>query len=238
METALAIPGIAQETEPVLYAFNAEDMRTAQVKLLQWLDRKIVTERAQAKEFAENLEIARRSKWRVSLLERQLEKAKNRIKFFLKFRAAVQAGYQPIPDLFMHNFAVRTKRLKPIAQTREDKWFPSIPNEPAQHLPAGEGENRNPSQLVKKGEYKNEKGEIIRWVQTTKYQDWLDFPFALAGTALLTETQRALQLKVFDEVGSITPRSKGDPIIAGRISGGGLTAMFLIAWFLDLKEYR
>ncbi len=71
MENALAIPDIAQETGPVLYAFNAEDMRTAQEKLRQWLDWKIGAESAIAKELADNLGIARRNKWRVSLLERQ-----------------------------------------------------------------------------------------------------------------------------------------------------------------------
>jgi hypothetical protein len=68
----------------------------------------------------------------------------------------------------------------------------------------------------------------------------VEFPIAAAQAEVMTATQEAMALKVFDAIGICPPQRKGDPLIIGQIMMPGTrwsrkTVSFLIAWHLDLR---
>ena len=72
-----------------------------------------------------------------------------------------------------------------------------------------------------------------------------DFPFKLARAEIREATDKAMGLKVFDEVGVLPRTRKADPIVCGRVidpskpiyhrSSPREGVTFFVAWWLDTR---
>lgn len=245
-----ATPTETEETgELHLIALNPAQMQSAQSKLQAWAVAKSERELSRMKELQENYDLAVKRKWKSSLILLHLKIAEKRSLFFSKLAEAVGEGYYLVPDMPMDTFTVRSKQKQPTYQARSytgshQYGWPNIFDEKPKQLPSGVGENRNPSQYVSHFEgkpHKDESGKEV-FTRTTEASAWapeIDFPFVLAKPQVLEATDRAMRLKIFDELGVLPQTAKKDPMVLGRIHGPkGLSATFLIAWFLDEEHFK
>lgn len=91
-----------------------------------------------------------------------------------------------------------------------------------------------------------------RQTQITAYDEGVDFPVALVRPEILAATERAMALKIFDEIGVVHGQGtmskrqrRSDPIVIGRTLDGGKGrgyggepkhfVTFFIAWWLDTR---
>ena len=258
-ETALVR---AQGRELIALARTPDEMRAAQASMIGWVTDKIRRERAEVAELDENYKIAQASKWRSGLLKRHLERAKARVEFFVKIKAALDAGYCIVPDFPIDLFAVRVSREGPRPNTthadapQSQSWGPhaAAPAEQVTDAPAlGVGANVSPRAEVV-GATGEEEGSGRKWAEqwATEFRD-VDFPFALARTEIVDAASRAAALKVFDEMGVMIgagdnrpgrqPERNPDPLVIGRVvlpMRHGLrrhAVAFLVTWHLDLRDF-
>lgn len=231
---------LARVDNPQFYALDPEQLAHAQTGLVAWAEEKVRTLRAQFEEQGRALEDAARTpfsnqqaQWR-----RELNKTGEVIDFYEKVRDALAAGYIIVPDFPINVFAIRTDADAPSGETVSHTYhrrmeFPQAPGV----LPAGEGRNVAPIPATRHEDFKNEKDEIRRrWVATTFRE--VAFPARLVRAEILTATQKALALKVFDEVGMVGTPRKADPIVVGKIIDPRdkyrqRKIAFFIVWWLD-----
>lgn len=236
---------IGDDGEITVIARYPYQMESCRVALVEWCERKIASVKAEADDLQENVEIARKNKWGMAALQRAAKKATDRVEYYLKLKAALDAGYCIVPNFPVQMFAIRTGRKTPDRGTTS-RWSETH-EQKAQALPVGEGEYKNPAPVVMQNEYqvKNAKGELVTEKQywASMFRDELDFPFATAKPEILTATARALADKIFDEIGVLPGKNKKeDPIIVGRIRdprsvpGYPKFTTFLIAWFIDTRD--
>lgn len=120
-----------------------------------------------------------------------------------------------------------------------------MPDEKCEVLPAGEGRYESPTQLVSERVIKEPQadGKTVKTttILTPTSFDMIEFPFAAAVPVVMTATQAAMALKLFDRIGIVPQqlRRDADPIVLGQIilrqNGRERVASFLIAWHLDLR---
>lgn len=235
-----------------LIATDPSEMKDAQAHLRKFLTAKIKETKVELHDVRLSRDIAVQNKWSSGTLHRQLERGEERLTFYEKALAAVEAGYTLIPNFPISTFAVRLKRENPREVVRESPYskfsaMRSVPDEKPQALPAGEGRYVSPSQLVKTDSIV-EKDQATGKDKTT-YLAWptqfseVVFPLNIARPQIMDATAQAMVLKIFDEVGICPPVRQPDPLIIGRIAmkrvGGWSPAKelsFLIGWHLDLRS--
>jgi len=225
------------------------EMYQAQDSLIAWCGRKIEAMKREAEELAENLAIAIKNKWKTDTLRRHSALATKRVTFYEKIKAALEAGYCIVPNFPITLFAIRTDREKPLKKVWYGTYqhggnFAQEPN----LLPIGEGEYKDPNPFVQREseDSKESSGKI-----TTTYQKWatgfadeITFPIQMAKPAIMEATSRAMQLKVFDQLGILLPQAaKADPLIVGEILyprpvgwGTRKRICFIIAWHLNVRD--
>lgn len=228
-----------------LVALHPGQLEACQQQLIAWAEAKYQSETQKAMELKKNYEAASIARIRTDLILKHLNAATKRAMFFAKVGEAVKAGYYIIPNMPMDVFAIRTKGGAPYKQTNAYYSHDSLrPVEPTL-LPPGEGDYQNP-QLAER--YKTTTGRDSEGAERKVYltisdgfRDEIDFPFVLAKPEVVTATQQALALKIFDEVGVMPARRerRSDPMVIGRIrnprfrNDRNRDISFLIAWFLD-----
>jgi len=242
-----------------LVARNPQEMQAAQSNLTAWLKNKLTTVEAEVRDLNASITEARNNNWKFDALTR----ARNRViqleTFYFKALMAVEAGYVMIPEFPLDVFAIRVTRANVRAEDREQTstWgWPTIDNERPDRAPAGAGEYRNPSQLVRHYEWKTKdkdgKEVTYRTTSAAEWQDEVVFPMIAARPGVMNATAEAMTLKVFDQIGvcrpvqqtptgrAISTRGKGDPLILGQIlherASGLRVISFIIAWHLNLDE--
>jgi hypothetical protein len=227
------------------------EMSQAQDSLIAWCGRKIEAMKREATELAENLAIAIKNKWKTDTLRRHSALAVKRVTFYEKIKAALEAGYCIVPNFPISLFAIRTDKNKPSAMFTCTEHFrkPGYSKEQeAKMLPAGEGEYQNPHPIVQESHVetkKSERGNDME-VWTSEAVDWneIGFPIQMAKPVIMEATSRAMQLKVFDQLGILLPQSaKADPLIVGEILdprpigyGTRKRICFIIAWHLNVRD--
>lgn len=259
-ETAIAVrePEIVAETVELptvhLVARNPEEMQAARNDMLAWLKSKLTTVEVEVREMNAALNEARTNGWKTDALQRARNRAIQLETFYFKMLMAVEAGYTIIPDFPLDIFAIRVQREHVTAGMRESNstyGWPDVPNEQSDRPPAGIGEYKNPSQLVRHQEVKRKEGDkevVTRYTTPTQFQDEIIFPMTAARPLVMNETAKAMALKVFDQIGICRPveqgrivsYGKGDPLIIGQIlhqrASGIKVVSFIIAWYLNLNE--
>ena len=246
MTTALA-PEVEVPEAPAisfqLVAVDQAQLAHAQDELISWSEHAQQLVTRELEEQQQVRDHAAAQKWAVAPHDRRIAQLRRRQEFYAKIEGAAREGYVVIPNFEMTAFAIRTKAAKPKARQRDGKWHP---NERSQILPAGEGEYKNPSQLItestetRKRNYgeKESYTQVVSW--PSEFQESIEFPIALAKPVLMQRTAMALATKLFDELGVVDdgPRHgrPGDPVIAGRIRNprpGRPDITFFIGWYFD-----
>ena len=248
METAVVestetLPEVRFESEYQLVAVDQPQLQAAHDKMIEWAHG---AQQAVAHELVEEVRVLdheREQKWAIAPHNRRIKQLNKRLTFYGKIEEALRAGYVIIPNFQMTAFAIRTKAEKPHGAPRDGDWYPDAP---PQTLPAGEGEYRNPSQLVshrteiRPASYDKTKTyeQVVTW--PVDWQDAIEFPIALAKPALMQRTAQVMAKRLFDEIGVATDASfssaRGDPVIIGRIRNprsGRPAISFFVGWYFD-----
>lgn len=236
-------------------AQSPREMEAAQLNLIAWAERKAGLIERELREAAEQLRIAIGRKWKTTAWRSEVRKHQNRIEFYKKVKAALEAGYYIVPPFPIDIFAIRVDRSHPH---RRDQISANNHDQPAQVLPQGEGRYVDPRPFVASRVQTDTKivnhqtGETkqvpVKYHYATEY-DEVDFPFKLARAEIKDTTLKAMALKIFDQIGVLPRVRKPDPIVCGQIlfpnkkvyawnphNQNGLT--FFVAWWLDTKTIK
>jgi hypothetical protein len=219
-----------------LVATNPNQLAVEQTRLIAWCQGKIAGLTSNIAELEENLALATRGKWKVTTLRSAIRREKNRLSYYDKIKAALEAGYFIVPNFDAEVFAVRTTRQNPPMQEGAGGVWNLQAVEPP---PAQLGEGRHVPAIPEGHTYETPE-KRTRYV-ADNFAEEIDFPFALAKPQVLTATQGAMALKIFDDL-AVLPRfarANNDPMVVGiiRRKEGDTThrCTFLIAWFLDTE---
>lgn len=248
--TAVAVPLPVEHVQ--VMAESQDEMILANQTLIQWAKVKIESAKVEARELKEAVRIAIKSKYKASTLKRHAEKAVRRLDFYERFLTALEHGYHIVPNFPFTAFAIRTDRQFPLRIVTTD-WRVSHEQKPGE-LPAGEGEYKNPFPIVHQKEIApptaTKAATNQYWVEMWKD---VEFPVVMAKPRIMDAADRAMALKIFDEIGilpSFTNKAggrppRGDPMILASLivpdtkSGYYYTprrVTFIIAWMFDTKS--
>lgn len=247
------------EEDIFVAARTMEEMNVAQKRLIAWAERKCQKMLDEKKAVEANLEIAKKRKWATDPFKKLVSEAQKKADFYMKVKAALEAGYTIIPDMPMDVFAVRTTKKNP---KRNDSGATSIQyggqawvkDQETNNPPLGEGKFVRPKAVESSHEWdgKNKDGSTVRMQKrwAVDFMDDIDFPFKFARPVVLNDTAKALSEKIFDQIG-VAPstnggsttrhrRAKGDPMVIGRIfyrkGWHEKGVSFLVSWFIDSKD--
>jgi hypothetical protein len=263
LEPVIETRPVPKSAEPVdLIATNPQEMRHAQHALIDWVVAKlevvkgeIESAKGESSELAEALAHAKAQNWKTStigkhhdLAIKRIGFAQSRLAYYTKIMTALQAGYYIVPPMDMELFAIRTDKEKPARRCRLLS-FPGQGNfeMECQTLPMGVGDYKNPHPKVEAvGEtLTDDKGNRKRSYAVTDW-DAIDFPVNMIKPKIMEATDRAMALKVFDEMGVLPQdyRRNPDPVILGRIYQpkknssylNPVAITFMIAWHLNTKD--
>jgi hypothetical protein len=225
-----------------LVALSASDMAPAQTELVAWCDRKIAAVQTELSDLEANLELATEHGWKYRSVEAALNRTQKRILYYEKIRAAVSAGYLIVPNFPIDVFAVRVQRTKQPEETSDYEYSSHFKTARPQLLPAGAGRyvddalairDESIDQPLPDGKTKR----VSRFV-SDDYNE-VDFPVALVKPAVLSATQRAMALRVFDQMGTVQNQSGRDPIVVGQLldpRGNHRRVTFFVAWWLNTRD--
>lgn len=230
-------------------AINATEMAEANSQIREFLTGKIAALSAEREEISNAGMVAAENGWKTGTLTAVEKRLMAQVGYYEKLLLAVDAGYTIVPNMPCDQFAIRVSRRRPAegAHHNSSKYGysdPFIADEKAQTLAAGEGRYESPKQLVETTRVKEEadpKSPVYHVTVRPTGFDTIEFPFAAAVPVVMTATQAALALKLFDRIGIVPQqvRRDMDPIILGQIvlrqNGRERVASFLIAWHLDLR---
>lgn len=234
-----------------LTATNVDEMAECQSALIKWCSAKIEETKAEASELQSAYEHAKRSKWKHDTLKRHAGLALKRVQFYEKILVALQHGYQIVPSFPITAFAVRTDRTKPLRLVTTS-WRTSH-EQVAEALPAGEGEYKNPFPTVYERTIQQPtatQGEVKEYFCGDQWKE-MAFPVTMAKPQIMQAADRAMALKVFDDLGILpgyspsdrTRPPRGDPMIIARIHdprhkhkwATPVYVSFIVAWHLNTK---
>ncbi len=242
-EAALSLP-VSQNLR--LVALDPKQLQNSQQQLIAWCAGKMTQMEVEVSELTTNLDIATNSHWNTSRPKAALRNAKGRLNFYEKIRDALEAGFFIIPNFPCDIFAIRTEKDGPeFTQKYIDNYSRNYGvNDSRSELPvSGEGEYVNPAPIHSTYSHKTTKEGKDIVENTLVVEGWkesVDFPFVLAKPEVLTATQRAMALKIFDEMGVCPQTKKSDPLVVGIIKApknghSQKQVSFLVAWFLDTE---
>jgi hypothetical protein len=225
-----------------LYATNPEQLAVSHKELYGWCIAKLGELDEERVEQEALLAAAQKGRFKVSAVERMLHRTQQRVIFYEKIKLALERGYFVVPNMPIQTLAVRTRLKTPAGQAVSNHWADFIQR--GQSLAPGLGEYQDPNPVVQRDidQEKNSKGELttIRTSYPTAWRD-LEFPIELASPALLETANRALQEKLFDELGFVRDENrsqgnKSDPILVGRIRNPmprRLDVTFFLGWRIN-----
>lgn len=222
-------------------AFEPNDMPRCQEALKAWARNKVLTLDSDVEELQQALDHAKAKKWKISTFQRHLGIARKRVEFYRKVMLALEAGYVIVPNFPVQAFAIRTPKRKPSEQYKILTY--NIDFKQGSPCPdVAEGEYQNPFPVVSREDTgeddKQGRSQIIQWPVAW---DEMDFPISMAKGEIMEATDRAMALKIFDEIGILPKARKEDPIIVGQVHLKGpcgyatKTVTFMVAWHLDTR---
>jgi hypothetical protein len=223
-------------------AATPAEMLDCQHSLLDWIKQKIELVKQEAAELKAAFDHAVKSKWKSDTLKRHAALAEKRVSFYEKIQAALSAGYYIVPPFPVTVFAIRTDKEKPLKMWTDSKW--ENLQQPAQTLPAGEAEYRNPFPVIYEEELRPADPQTGKSAQMQYYAEaWKDveFPVSMSKPHIMEAATRAMALKVFDDLGILPGTPKSDPMIIARIKDPRSTkwhqvfVSFVVAWHLDTR---
>lgn len=228
-------------------ATNGEEMAKAQSGLVIWVSAKLESVKKELRDVSKAVEHAREHKWAIGALQRQKNLWYGRRIYYEKMLEALRAGYVLVPEFPIDLFAIRTARTVPMRQAvvRSGNWG-GDKEHPADRLPVGEGEYKNPNQerfVEEINGVERGTGKAItkyEFTNSTEFSD-VDFPMIACRPEVMSAASAAMARKIFDTVGVAPQTRKGDPLIIGVIEGPkvGYTQKkchFLISWHINVAD--
>lgn len=252
LATVCAVTESVGDGDIVVIAKSPAEMEIAQRGLVAWATDRIQRLEVEAIEAETNLEQAKKSKWKVAPWKKAAALARGRVIYYQKIRAALEDGYVIMPDLPAQTLAVRTTASGPSFRTLESSWHRSaLPDATTDSPPIGGGKYVSPD--VEYKTWSGSEGEggqkkTTYYARAIGFGD-IDFPMTLVKPQILSETNRAMALKIFDEIGILPAGSGGgrmlratkqpDPVVIGRIvrteGARRIVCAFLITWWVDSR---
>lgn len=238
----LVIVGRGGEVE--VSASTPEEMIVANQALIAWCDTKIKEVSQELAEVTEARDRAKKNKWSSSALTNQVRRIGKRIQFFGKMKECLMQGYYIVPNFPVTAFVVRTEARWPKVIEHGYRIGSGDTEHKPGPLAVGEGEYKNPFQTVyqKDTQPKEAGGKVDRRYFTEGEFENIEFPLNMAKPHIMHAVERAMALKVFDDIGILPDPSpkKKDPIIVGRIYDNPTThhrvpLTFMISWHLDTR---
>jgi hypothetical protein len=236
------------EEDVVVLARNPQEVEQAHDGLLRWAVRKIEIEKALLLDAEAGLTHARRMKLKLSGWENQVRAAQKRVDYYTKIHGAIDAGYCIVPNFPTQLIAVRTDRQRPPNAMETSNWgAPSLSPVQRRELPEGAGRYVSPDPVRKDWDENVMQNDgtkkIVHKAMAIHMDEEIDFPMKLVRPQVLSDLDRAMQLKLFDEIGflpaSNTAIRRGDPMVIGRVcmSRGyqERSVSFLITWWIDTR---
>jgi hypothetical protein len=232
-----------QNKDIFVFARNNVEMQQAQDQLVDWAEAKIIEEVRERDDLNNNLELAEKAGWETATLKRAIRRAQKRITYYDKVKAALEAGYQIVPNMDVEVFAVRTEAKNPRKNAVSDSsrnWMPVPADQEPSGAEKGEGRYVRPEANFNESQKKLEGDKVLTTRWASEFRD-VDFPFALAKVAVLDATNKAMATKIFDDMGVLPRRVRhADPMVIGRLrfkDGREERFMsFVVAWFLETSE--
>jgi len=241
----------------VVVAETREEMADAQRSLVGWIQPKIAQMAQDVAEAQANVDLATTRKWSTVAFKKALVRAQGRLTYYQKIGAALEAGYVIMPDLPGVTIAVRTSQSRPRQTRYESRWSRrELPTALSDGSVVGEGKYVDPNMKFHRWDKtdKDERGNdrTTHIAKAHSFDSEFEFPVALVKPQVLDATNKAMLLKIFDEIGIIgagsarpgqkleaTKQLHGDPILLGRVvryeGRERITCAFLITWWLDTK---
>lgn len=253
-QTASIVPTEGGNLE--LSAQNPIEMVECHNGMIEWANRKLEVVRSEARELKEAYEYAVKQKWRTAILKKHSELAASRVGFFEKMKAALESGYYIVPNFpGAVVFAMRTDKECPDGAIYGTTWTgQTITQEVKNPLPVGEGEYKDPNAETKSMAVYTPATERQKFnVMANEWKE-LDFPANMARIHVMKAANRAMALKIFDEIQMLpadrtkragNPRQsrQPDPVLIGTIicktkspyKKDWKRVSFMIAWHIDTK---
>lgn len=229
----------------MLTAVGPGDMSQCQSALILWTEKKVAALKADQYELLAEVEVAKRRKWKWTIYQAHADKLGKRIVFYEKMRAALVEGYCIVPNFPVSLFAIRTDRKNPLKMWTNKSWNSKFIQD-AKALPAGEGEYKSPNPVVMEGRSYEVtlKDGSKQTLQNAWADSWdgLEFPANMAKLEIMEAAERAMALKIFDEI-CMFPSDRQrhpDPVLFGTIidkrnSYTVHRVSFMIGWHLNTK---
>jgi hypothetical protein len=172
-----------------------------------------------------------------------IRRARSRLLYLDKVQAALEAGFLIVPAMRGDTVAIRVKRESPAGKVQSREGYkPSLNDQKAQLLPAGQGRYVDPTPFVTEDEHKVRKPDgreiTVHTAWASEFDEHVVLPVEFMRPTVIHRTGLMMQRKIFDEIAVIGGRASrsADPLVVGRILDGSQNRRplhFLIAWFLD-----
>lgn len=226
----------------IVFARTPLEMAQAQSWLCGWAERRILRAQADLQIAEDNLTEAKEAKIRTSGWKTQVRKYQKEERFYIKLKAALDAGYFIVPDFPVNIIAVRT-HSEYAKDTKEYRHRGSVDNEDHQELEVGAGEYVDPVPPTARFNDVTEKDgkavTIEKWTASGQMLRKMDFPFKLVRPQLLRDLKKAVDPRIFDAI-AVMPgpqRKNRDPMLLGIIENklskhNVKRIIFLITWWV------
>lgn len=231
--------------DKVVIMTSPDQAQNAQMAVRAWCDVRLNECEAELADIQENLDIAKKNKWRTVNLKRLHKTSSCRVDYYVKIARALQMGYVLVPNFPVDIFAVRVDPDYEPGYQEAVGWNPSVD---AGKLPEEKGvyvdtEMKRIGTRHKLEDRTHRDGtEYKQDITVRKFRGHAPVtpPATLAKPMLLGALSKALQRKIFDEIGVLPERKGKDPILVGRILDprdqyNTRHITFLLAWWLDLE---
>ena len=223
-----------------LIAITPSGMMEAQKGCIDWAVKKLKSAEHEVILAEQNFNALHSNGLNTNRAQTMIRKARARVGFYEKVKAALDAGYYIIPPFDVQVFAVRTNSKTPRRELDTRAWERDI-TPPA--LPVGEGNyvDPRPDRIESETETHTNRDGTTREVMLYENGDWKDIelPVRAMKPQIIEETGKALKLKIFDMLGIAPAYKSADPIIVGQIRQPGSNKSpltFFVAWWLDYSD--
>ena len=225
-----------------LVAVRPHQMENAAAGLAEWATAMRDAMSPELRDLETEHEIAKRNKWRVNYLATRIRVTRRRVLFYDKIREAVKEGYVLVPNFMMDTFALRVPDAAALprggVEFRSFRGRPAF-NQPIAFLPSGEGDHVSVEAVIteRSGTETVDGKEKALYTYKVVEHGPVEFPVSMAKPQIMEATEKALALKLFDEIGISREwaggSGKGDPMILGRFRNPRASrpdVTFFIAW--------
>lgn len=231
--------------ETTLIATTPAAMESAQGQMIAWANAKEADVSGEIATLRADLVVAERNKWNTASIKRRIKREGKRLVFYAKIRKALEAGFYVVPNFGGKAFAIRTNAERVQRATTYSYVSAGDFLQPIPMLSAGEGRYIGPQASGEQidDEIKiDASGKVEKRTQRFAALDFqaVDFPIALMRPQVMEATERAMAIRVFDEILEARDRMRcGDPMILGRLRNplpNRPDVTFFIAWVMPLDR--